>query len=66
MNCDVKRCRHDSCIGYYHKHVCWQHWEQHCDDGNSFDLKHEFGIKRKPKKKPIASAAARWRARQKQ
>lgn len=43
--CKVKGCRHEGCIRYYGRPVCWRCWSRHCDKDDTFELKTEFKIK---------------------
>jgi hypothetical protein len=57
MICDVARCKHPSIVGYAaflnsakEVSICEKHWEQHCDESSSFDIRtHFFPTKTKPK-----------------
>jgi len=49
--CRVKRCRRFAAITYYGRDICWKHWERHADPDHGFNLKKEFGIKEKKKKR---------------
>lgn len=43
--CDIKRCRHPTGIGYEvnmpRVHVCWDHWDRHCNPNDKFVISRE-------------------------
>ena len=48
--CDVPRCSTKGIIVYYGKDVCKKHWDWHCNDKKTFDLKKVLKIRGSSKK----------------
>ena len=46
MTCRIKHCRDSSAVTYLGYSVCDKHWNWHCDENKSFNLKKIFNIKR--------------------
>lgn len=47
--CQIKNCRNESAITYYGKSICEKHWQWHCSEIKSFNIKEYFNIKDKTK-----------------
>ena len=47
--CLIKRCRNKDNIIYLGNPICELHWNRHCNENDSFDLRKELDIKEEEK-----------------